>query len=99
MKIYILHVDNLLQPQKQSFQYPSHNKDYGIEQDFDIWLKKQKNLLTNNAFEADWHYLPAYWTRWHINHNFAANNEGLAKLQLEVDRVLIDNNKTFTITQ
>jgi hypothetical protein len=99
VRIFILKISPLLQPEKQAFAYPSHNKDYGVEQDFLIWLKKQKNILTSDPSEADWHYLPVYWTRWHINHKFAANNEGLEELQVEVDKVLIDTNKTFTITQ
>src|ERR1700731_162974 len=99
MKIFIVPTPALLQPEKQSFQYPSHNKDYGIEQDFFIWLKRQKNIVTNDPSLADWHYLPVYWTRWHINHNFAAHGNGLAQLQQEVDKIVIDDAKTFTITQ
>ncbi len=99
MHIYLLNVPDLLKPQKQFLKYPPHNKDYGIEQDFLIWLKKQKHLLTNNPDEADWHYLPVYWTRWHITHNFAVNREGLDELQTEIDKIIIDDAKTFTITQ
>jgi hypothetical protein len=99
MKIYILPVPALLLPKNQTFKYPAHNKDYGIEQDFHIWLKKQKKILTDEPSVADWHYLPVYWTRWHINHNFAANGEGLVQLQEEVDKISIDDTKTFTITQ
>jgi len=99
MKIFILAPPSLLRPLKQSFQYPSHNKDYGVEQDFYIWLIKQKSILTDDPNEASWHYLPVYWTRWHINHNFAANGEGLVQLQKEIDAVIIDDKKTFTITQ
>jgi len=99
MTIYILPVSKILHPNHQMLQYPAHNKDYGIEQDFLIWLKKQKNILTNNPSEADWHYLPVYWTRWHINHDFAAQGEGLSQLQEEVDKLIIDSEKTFTITQ
>jgi Exostosin family len=99
VKIYILPVPTILQPQKQTFNYPAHNKDYGVEQDFYLWLKKQNGLTTNNPAEANWHYLPAYWTRWHINHNFAVDGEGLAELQQEVDNIIIDDKKTFTISQ
>jgi hypothetical protein len=91
MKIFILNASSLLQPEKQLFKYPAHNKDYGIEQDFFIWLKKQKNILTNEPTAADWHYLPVYWTRWHINHNFAVGGEGLQALQTEVDKLMIDS--------
>jgi len=99
VKVYILNVSDVFQPLHQSFQYPAHNKDYGIEQDFYVWLKKQKDILIDDPSEANWHYLPIYWTRWHINHNFAANGEGLTPLQEEIDRVMIDDTKTFTITQ
>jgi hypothetical protein len=99
MKVYIINTSEKLQPASQSFNYPAHNKDYGIEQDFLIWIKKQKYLLTDDPAKANWHYLPIYWTRWHINHNFAVDNEGLEQLQNEVDKILIDDRKTFTITQ
>ncbi|WP_295672691.1 hypothetical protein, partial [uncultured Mucilaginibacter sp.] len=99
MKIFILDPPSVFQPETQSFQYPGHNKDYGIEQDFHIWLKKQKDLVTKDPLAADWHYLPVYWTRWHINHNFAEHGEGLEALQAGVDKVVIDDAKTFTITQ
>jgi len=99
MKIFILETPALLRPKTQTFNYPAHNKDYGVEQDFHIWLRKQADILTNNPAEANWHYLPVYWTRWHINHHFAANGEGLVQLQQEVDKVIIDDKKTFTISQ
>ena len=97
MKIFILNMPELLQPATQNLNYPPHNKRYDAEQDFLIWLKKQKNLITENHLEADWHYLPVYWTRWHINHNFEANGEGLPQLQEEVNKIIIDDKKTFTI--
>ncbi|MDO3627501.1 exostosin family protein [Mucilaginibacter sp. BT774] len=99
MKIYILEPPAVLQPKKQNFRYPAHNKDYGIEQDFLIWIKRQKHLLTMNPEEADWHYLPIYWTRWHINHNFAANGEGLEELQDRTGDLISDDAKTFTVSQ
>lgn len=99
MKIFILETPHLLRPKTQPFMYPGHNKDYGIEQDFHIWIKKQKDIITNDPIAADFHYLPVYWTRWHLNHHFAKHGEGLAELQEEVDRVVINDVKTFTITQ
>jgi hypothetical protein len=99
VKIFILNIPSLFQPLKQNITYPTHNKDYGVEQDFLIWLKKQKYALINNPSEADWHYLPVYWTRWHINHQFGEDPKALQYLQDKVDNVIIDDTKTFTITQ
>lgn len=99
MKIFIIDIPSLLQPSSQPFAYPAHNKDYGVEQDFLIWLKRNPQLITNNPKKADWHYLPVFWTRWHIQHKFGEDKESLMKLQNEVDNVLIDDSKTFTITQ
>lgn len=88
-----------MQPAFTHFIYPSHNKDYGVEQDFLIWLTRNSELLTNNPAEANWHYLPVYWTRWHINHNFAENSDGIAELHFLLKESIIDSEKTFTITQ
>lgn len=86
-------------PATQLFAYPAHNRDYGVEQDFYRWLKKEYFLLTDDPQAADWHYLPVYWTRWHINHNFAARGEGLDQLLEEVNKAIIDDTKTFTVSQ
>jgi len=97
MKVYILPVPAVLQPKAQTLKYPPHNRDYDAEQDFFIWIKKQNEIITENPQEADWHYLPVYFTRWHINHNFAVDGEGLQQLQDTVDKIIIDDKKTFTI--
>lgn len=99
MKIYILPITAELQPSKQPFLYPSHNDDYGVEQDFLIWLKKNPRYLTNNPSESDWHYLPVYWTRWHLNHDFGNDEKILAIIKKNVDNIIIDDHKTFTIVQ
>ncbi|MFD2864287.1 exostosin domain-containing protein [Mucilaginibacter antarcticus] len=99
MKVYILNTPAIVKPSQQVVAYPAHNKDYGIEQDFLIWLNKQKHFLTDDPNAADWHYLPVYYTRWHINHSFAANGQGVAELQSLVEKVIIDDAKTFTISQ
>jgi hypothetical protein len=99
LKIYVLPVHHLLQPPPQSFLYPSHNIDYGVEQDFLIWLNKNPALLTTDVNEANWHYLPVFWTRWHINHDFADQGSGLSELKSLLTSTLVDDQKTFTITQ
>ena len=97
MKIYILKINKLFQPVTQPFLYPSHNSDYGVEQDFFLYLKKNSNYVTDSPKSADFHYLPVYWTRWHLNNNYGTKN--LDILQEEVQKVILDDNKTFTICQ
>jgi len=97
MKIYILPVNQSTQPSRQNNIYPAHNDDYGVEQDFFEFLCRNPKLLTDRVEEADWHYLPIYWTRWLVNHDYGklGNNE----LQQYVDKALISPRKTFTICQ
>ena len=97
MKIHILNIDKRTQPNKQGFSYPRHNKDYGVEQDFLDYLLSNKSLIASRPEDADWHYLPVYWTRWHLNHNYGA--EGVEDLQRHVDAAIIDDARTFTVCQ
>jgi hypothetical protein len=99
LKIFILPTIAELQPTHQPFLYPSHNDDYGVEQDFLIWLKKNPQFLVSTPSQADWHYLPVYWTRWYLNHDFGNSQEDLNKIQHLVDQIIIDDKKTFTIAQ
>ena len=97
MKIAILPVNSRFQPPKTTYLYPRHAPDYGVEQDFLIWLENHPDILTDDLKSADWHYLPIYWTRWYINHKFG--KLGGAEIQKECDRVIDDDKKTFTICQ
>ncbi|MDP2217467.1 MAG: exostosin family protein [Methanolobus sp.] len=97
MKIYILPIHPNLQPKSQSFNYPKHNKDFGTEQDFYEYITKQKDIIVKMPDEADWHYLPVFWTRWHLNHDYG--KWGLIELQNEIDKTIIDDRRTFTICQ
>jgi hypothetical protein len=96
-KIFLLRISQELQPRRQSFSYPSHNRDYGIEQDFLAYLKRHPELLASSADEADWHYLPAFWTRWHLNNDYGRQRRDL--LQSLVSGALLDDSKTFTVCQ
>lgn len=97
MKIYILPIPKKLQPKKQIQIYPHHNKDFGVEQDFYKYLINNQHLVTNDHKIADWHYLPIYWTRWHVNHNFAKT--GIEELQTSLNISILNPDKTFTICQ
>lgn len=97
MKISILPVRDIFKPKSQPFIYPKHNKDYGVEQDFYEYFQKEQSLHAQSGEKADWFYLPIFWTRWHLNNDYA--KKGLKALQVEVDRVLNKASKTFTVCQ
>lgn len=97
MKIYLLPVPLDLQPNKQGFLYPKHNSDYGVEQDFYQFIQNHPECLTSNSGDADWHYLPVYWTRWHLRHDYGRT--GLDELQGLANSTILDDSKTFTICQ
>lgn len=97
MKFYILPINSEFQPDSQMFKYPKHNKDYGVEQDFYKYLTENIDLMAETPDQADWHYLPVFWTRWHLNHDYG--KLGLDELQKEVDSTIINDAKTFTICQ
>ena len=96
MKIYLLKVRDVCQPNRQKFVYPKSNIDFGIEQDFHLYLL-ESNFLVNDPNEADWHYLPVYWTRWHLNHDYG--KRGITELNHLVNEAIIDDRKTFTVCQ
>jgi hypothetical protein len=95
--IYILPVKELFRPCSQPFKYPAHNEDYGVEQDFLNYINQNQHLITEDPKKADFHYLPVFWTRWHLCHDFGTY--GSDELRLEVNRVILDDTKTFTICQ
>ena len=97
MTVYILPIPDALRPSAQPFQYPKHNADYGVEQDFYEYATRRTDLFTKNPEQAEWHYLPAYWTRWHLNHDYG--RQGVDELQRLVDGVVCDDEKTFAICQ
>ncbi|MGZ3861907.1 MAG: exostosin domain-containing protein [Bacteroidia bacterium] len=97
MKIFILHTPKDLQPGKQPFKYPLHNADYGIEQDFLEFLERNHIYTTPDPKDADFHYLPVFWTRWILNHDFGKH--GLPELAEAVKKIIIDDSKTFTVCQ
>ena len=97
MKIYILPIDSQFQPETSRLLHPPHNSDYGVEQDFFQYLHRNPQLVTDNPNEADWHYLPVYWTRYYINHNLGETD--LSELQQSVNHSILSDSKTFTICQ
>lgn len=97
MKVYVLPLDPRLQPASQPFLYPSHNADYGVEQDFFDWLGRNPQHVTTDGRAADFHYLPVFWTRWHLNHDYG--RQGRDELASLVSAAILDDARTFTICQ
>jgi len=97
MKIFLLHTDADLQPGNQPFKYPLHNEDFGIEQDMFQYLKSNPSLLASDPAAADFHYLPVFWTRWILNHDFGKH--GLDELAQKINKIIIDDAKTFTVCE
>jgi len=97
MKIFLLPIHEAAQPKTQGFKYPVHNDDYGVEQDFLRFLTENPKLTTSSSQAADWHYLPAFWTRWHLNHDYG--KDGIGELQSYVDHAILDDSRTFTVCQ
>ena len=84
------------QPPPLPNPYPQHNKiDFGIEQDFPIYLVQHPELVTDDPAAADWHYLPIWWTRYQVGHDFQRTDR--APLQAEVEKRTLDAARTFTI--
>jgi len=100
VKIYPLPIlDKECQPDHQGFIWPPHNAahDWGIEQDFHVWLLDHPEYLTNSPDEADWHYLPIYFNRYFINNDWGESR--LEELQAEIDRAVVNGSKTFYICE
>jgi hypothetical protein len=97
LRIYVLPVNKIIQPDSSWLIYPEHNGDYGLEQDFLNYLQNNGDLLTDNPQEADYHYLPVFWTRWGYNHNWGKADIDI--LRLYVEQAILDDSKTFTICQ
>lgn len=100
MKIYRYPVRPECQPSQQNFLWPPQNalpgSDFGVEQDFDWWLNDRPNMLVSNYKQADIMYIPIYWNRYYINHNWGKDVEFLVE---EIERCQEINIPKFTIAE
>lgn len=94
MKIYILPVDNVVRPQN-GFVAPAHNLDFGVENDFEDWLRKHPEYITDDPKKADWHLFQPLWNRYYCNHW----GDKTDVLQAEILRLVSRNMPTFTICE
>lgn len=97
MYIYLIKTREETRPDSQVFSYPKHNDDYGVEQDFYDYLICHYPFITDDPDKALWHYLPVYWTRWHLNHDYGKT--GVGELENSLADCLTDSSRTFTICQ
>ncbi len=95
LKVYIVPVPSKLQPARTPLIYPRHNRDYSVEQDFFQFLQSHPQYIARSRQEADWHYLPIFWSRWHIARDYG--QIGREELQQAVDSCLGTHERTFTI--
>lgn len=102
-KIFILHIDESLMPDSSSIVYPRYNNDFCVEQDFYNYINNNCEI-TEVPEVADYHYLPVFWTRSYYNNINGFNktvdlNKYFNNLQNNIQKTVIDENKTFTICQ
>lgn len=99
VKINILKVASYCQPNTQGFIAPPGNADWGVEQDFHAYLLAHSEITTTNPSQADWYYLPVYWNRYYIVHDWGS--KGLDELKCAVDHAMddIDGSRVFTVCE
>jgi hypothetical protein len=71
--------------------------DYGVEQDFYDFLNTSFAGIAHTVREADFVYIPFFWTRYHLQNNFGG--DGLDFLQSEANKILALGKPTFTVCQ
>lgn len=96
-KIWIADAPEVFQPRKSPFPYPKYASDFGIEQDFLSFLRKSYPQTVKSPNEADYVYIPYFWTRYHLKNNYGSS--GLQVLQEAVDEITALGIPTFTVCQ
>lgn len=85
------------QPRRSPFRYPQYASDFGIEQDFLRFLQKNYPLTVESPSEADFVYIPFFWTRYHLHNNYGES--GLNDLQEAAYKITELGLPTFTVCQ
>lgn len=96
-KIFIPDLPDFLRPGGAPFRYPSYAKDWGIEQDFLVYLEDSYPAIVSDIQDADFTYLPVFWTRYHLHHDFGRS--GLYELERALRVVMASPGKKFTVCQ
>lgn len=97
MKIYILPVKSELYRRPKINPFVEHSEGFNCETDFLSFLKSHESLITNNPSEADWHYLPVYWSYWQLSNDYGRS--GREEMSNYLKSLVLDESKTFTISE
>ena len=97
LNIYVPDTSSILRPKRSPFRYPSYAKDWGIEQDFLSFLSKRYPHKVEEPEQADFVYLPVFWTRYHLLNNFGRG--GLVELAEALEPALSIPVPKFTVCQ
>lgn len=101
-KIYIIDVPQEFRPTSQNYQMPPHNLDFGVEQNFDLWLRQQPSLLVDNPGDADWLFLQPFWNRLFIvTWRWAQDEEAIGRCAdwLAGLRTVLGFSQVFTVCE
>lgn len=96
-KIALAPLPPWVRPDKSPFRYPRYAQDFGIEQDFLEYLKSVYPRTVQDLNDADFVYLPVFWTRLHVMNDYG--RLGLDELQAAVKPLLKSSVKMFTVCQ
>ena len=94
MKIYLLPVEKQATPRINPFV--SHSQGFNVETEFLKFLF-ESNLITQNLHEADFHYLPIFWSHWQLANNYGKDNRD--EMQSLLNSTILDDKKTFTVSE
>lgn len=103
MKIYPVPVPDEFRPPSQGYAMPPHcpPEGYGVEQDFDLWLR-QSDALAASPAEADWFLLQPFWNRLFIaTWNWAQDEAAIARCARYIEdlQAALDFSRVFTICE
>lgn len=97
MLIDVYPVAQRFQPDHQNFMSPPHNADYGVEQDFYVWLMRNRQYVTGSIEQADVRYIPVYFNRYYINN--AWGQEGVGELAALLAEACSVDKPCFTVCE
>lgn len=96
MKIYTIPVDEKYYLLPKINPFCPHSFGFNVELDFHRFMEGYPDTTTNPN-EADWHYLPLYWSYWQLSHNYGKS--GREEMAEYLKDIILEPAKTFTISE